>query len=113
MTRLSAQITYLRTGERAMLTQLQSSRPPGSSDLAPEWAVSAARDCAKSLFQQVGRVRASGAPSAGGGNDDAAPMARRRRNRAGGKPTASATGGGSAASSSQGGKGPPGGKKPE
>ena len=98
--RISAQITYLRTGEQEMLHQLQASRPPGSADLAPDWAVGGARDNARALFQQAGRAR--GGPAAMRYNmddeDAAAPRTPRRRRRAvagtASAPAASSGGGG-------------------
>ena len=54
--RLSAEVTYARTGELAMREQLQASRPPGSSALGPTWAVTEARDAEKQLYQQRGRT---------------------------------------------------------
>jgi hypothetical protein len=49
LARISAQITYLRAGERETLLQLQTGKAPGASDLASGWAVGSARDQAKSL----------------------------------------------------------------
>ena len=69
--RISAQVTFLRTGERQMLDALQSAKPPGASDLAPDWAVSGARDLSCSLYLQAGRVRGIGLPGAQGQNDGA------------------------------------------
>ena len=89
LTRVAAQITFLRTGERAMLVGLQSSKPPGYADLAPAWAVSAARDTAKALYQQCGRTKGgrggqeSDDGTAGGGAAGGR-RPRRRRSKGGG-----------------------------
>ena len=87
LTRISAQVTYLLTGEKAMLDQLQSSQPPGAQDLAPSWAISAARDSAKALYQQQGRMsgrRTPGDGGGGGGQEGSGRRARRRRGAGGG-----------------------------
>ena len=68
--RLSAEVTFARTGELAMREQLQASRPPGSSGLGPTWAITEARDSAKQLYQQKGRTggrQGLGTSSVGGG----------------------------------------------
>ena len=41
-----------------MLEQLQAGLPPGAADLGPEWAITGARDAAKALYQQAGRLLA-------------------------------------------------------
>ena len=38
--------------------ELQSGRPLGNAHILPGWAVQAARDTTKAVFQQAGRVRA-------------------------------------------------------
>ena len=58
LTRVAAQITYQITGDSAMFRELQSSRAPGESHLLPSWALAAARDLGKAMFQQQGRVKA-------------------------------------------------------
>jgi len=82
--RLSAEVTYARTGELAMREQLQASRPPGSSDLGPTWAISEARDSAKQLYQQKGRTggRQGHVASSVGGDGQTGGGRRRMRNRA-------------------------------
>ena len=96
--RISAQITFLRTGEKEMLHQLQASRPPGSADLAPEWAIGGARDAAKALYQQGGRVRGSGGAARSSNDDDgdssSSRQPRRRRRAATGTVSAAAAGAG-------------------
>ena len=87
LTRLAAQVAFLRTGERATLVQLQSSKPPGYSDLAPSWAVAAARDNAKALYQQRGRIGKGGRanPDSDDGNGAGQAAAGRRPRRRRGK----------------------------
>ena len=79
LTRLSAQFTYLRTGEKEMLVQLQATRAPGHEDLAPAWAVTAASDRAQALFRQAGRVNRN--PDQAHADDDDAGLYRRKPRR--------------------------------
>ena len=60
MSRIGAQVAWLKTGDATFLDLMQTSRPPGEGHVLPDWAVTAARDQGKSLFQQEGRVRAAG-----------------------------------------------------
>ena len=91
-TRISAQVTFLRTGERAMRDQLQTTKPPGSTDLAPDWAVAGARDTAKALYLQGGRIKGA-TSTASFGDEEGDSVSRRRRPRPR-KPNDSSTGGG-------------------
>jgi hypothetical protein len=81
LTRVAAQISYLRTGEVQMLTQLQAGLAPGLGDLAPDWAVSGARDSAKALYMQQGRVGHRPEQAHAGDDDGAAGSVRKRRQR--------------------------------
>jgi hypothetical protein len=63
LSRLAGEIAFIRTGEQAMLDEMQTSKPPGASHLAPEWALSSAREAARVQALQRARVR-------GGGGDD-------------------------------------------
>ena len=99
LTRISAAVTYSLTGERSMLDSLQASKAPGATDLAPGWAVGAARDTAQAEFKQLGRLemqKGQGLPTsgAGRGEDSGGDGSRRpRRRRAAGKSEASGPGG--------------------
>eukprot|EP00969_Alexandrium_andersonii_P108402 4782409-Alexandrium_andersonii.AAC.1 len=46
-----------------MYEELLTAKPPGASDLLPDWALSQARDSSKQAYQQAARVR--GAASGG------------------------------------------------
>ena len=70
MSRLAGEIAYLRTGEEAILEQLSTSQAPGESDLAPQWSLAGARDTAKALYLQKGRVNNASRGGGGQGSDD-------------------------------------------
>ena len=58
LSRIAAEITYQIIGDAVARLQLQSGRAPCSAHLLPLWAVQAARDTTKAVFQEQGRVRA-------------------------------------------------------
>ena len=60
LSRLAGEIAFIRTGEQAMLDEMQTSKPPGASHLAPEWALSSAREAARVQALQRARVRGGG-----------------------------------------------------
>ena len=47
LARIGAEMAYRQTGELAAMGNLSSSKPPGASHLAPDWAVERATDAAK------------------------------------------------------------------
>jgi hypothetical protein len=69
LSRLAAQVAFNRSGDPAMLMDIQSGKPPGDSDIAPMWAITGARETARSAY--VARQRAR----AGGGQGDGAAAA--------------------------------------
>jgi hypothetical protein len=105
LSRLAGEIAYIRTGEKAMLDEMQTSKPPGASHLAPDWALSSAREAAR--VQAMQRVRVRGGGSGGGSGshgsdwaqqedegDGGAPRRRARRPRGGGGASGGAAPGG-------------------
>eukprot|EP00969_Alexandrium_andersonii_P101006 4456192-Alexandrium_andersonii.AAC.1 len=68
-----------------MFSELTTARPPGSSDLLPEWAIGAAREASKAAYLEKGRARTTtkGAKKddgrGGGGDDDGSPAGQRQR----------------------------------
>ena len=65
LSRIGAQVAYLRSGDRRVLDHLQSGRAPGDSELLPEWAIDGARSESKSLYLQQGRVKPGSAKQEG------------------------------------------------
>ena len=57
LSRIGAEVAFTQTGDVAMRKELSTSKPPGEGHLLPEWAVAAARDTTKALFQQAGRQK--------------------------------------------------------
>ena len=95
LTRIAAEMAYYQTGEIAVMDNLSSSRPPGASHLAPDWAVERATDAAKALHKQAMRLKAEtrfGPSTLPPPNMETVGQARRRR-----KKPASGSGGGAAA----------------
>ena len=60
LSRIGAQVALARTGDHGMYRSLLTSRPPGQSDILPEWSLTAARDVAKVQHLQQVRVKGSG-----------------------------------------------------
>ena len=56
LSRIGGQVAYIRTGDRRVFDALSTSKPPGQSDIVPEWALSEARDHSKQLFNEELRV---------------------------------------------------------
>ena len=56
LSRIGGQVAYIRTGDRRVFHALSTSKPPGQSDIVPEWALSEARDHSKQLFNEEFRV---------------------------------------------------------
>ena len=79
LSRLGAQIAFLRSGDRSALANLQSGRAPGDSDIMPSWAIDAARSESEALYMQGGRVKGVGGKT----DDDEAGGGRRPRRRPG------------------------------
>ena len=79
LSRLGAEVALYLTGDVTAFQQLLTSRPPGMSNIAPDWALARARDYSKALQQQ--RVRAGRGSGPGGdkSSDDAADGANVRR----------------------------------
>ena len=107
LSRLAAEVTLLQTGDQVMASDLLASRPPGATPLAPEWALTSARDTARVTALQRNRLRTgkAGGDSLMGGEDDTASAGVRRPRRRGGsssgsQPTAGAKGTGASSSSS-------------
>jgi len=65
LSRIGAEIALLKYGDASMYAELITSKPPGESDVLPSWAVAAARDQSKALYQQAARVRGGGKPTSG------------------------------------------------
>ena len=85
LSRVAGEQAYLKTGELAVMEEITTSKPPGQADLAPAWSMASAREAAKALYLQQGRVKAQqgGKGSTGQGSDDDGPVRRRPRRRAG------------------------------
>ena len=66
LSRLAGEIAFIRTGEQAMLDEMQTSKPPGASNLAPDWALSSAREAARVQALQRARVRGGGGVDSSG-----------------------------------------------
>ena len=58
LARIGAQMAFLGTGDKVMLTSLQASRPPCDSLLVPQWAVDNTRALSKAEFQEQERIKA-------------------------------------------------------
>ena len=94
LARIGAEVALLRHKDPAMYEFLQTSKPPGESDVLPEWALAAARDSAKATHQTEARVEGRRKPRSGkacsSSSDEAQPRGgARRRTRAKAKATAS------------------------
>jgi len=74
--RLGSEVSYQVTGSEELRQQLQSSHAPGEGHAIPDWAISAARDTTKAIFQEKGRSRFSGGVSS---DDERAPRRRPRK----------------------------------
>ena len=59
MARVGAQIAYLRSGDRRVYNAIITAKPPGESDILPDWALQEARDHSKALYNQECRVAGS------------------------------------------------------
>eukprot|EP00969_Alexandrium_andersonii_P065751 2899069-Alexandrium_andersonii.AAC.1 len=85
LAQLGAEQAWKLHRDPVMLSELTTARPPGSSDLLPEWAIGAAREASKAAYLEKGRSRTTtkGAKKddghAGGGGDDGAPGGPRQR----------------------------------
>ena len=77
LSRIGAEMSLQLTGDWEMFEQLLSTRPPGRSQVLPDWAVVAARGHSKVVHQQQQWLRGDGQASDGDGGG--AP--RRLRNR--------------------------------
>ena len=104
LSRIGAQIAYLRTGDNRMYAELTTSKPPGDSDVLPDWALAAARDQSKALFQQHQRAAGKGGgenhkqqpnlvPPKEGDDGKGAARRRKRPQKKGGDPPAKKEGG--------------------
>ena len=67
LARLGAEMTLQLTGDWEMFEQLLSTRPPGKSQVLPDWAVVAARGHSKVVHQQQQWLRGDGQASDGDG----------------------------------------------
>ena len=96
LSRIAAEITYQITGDAMARLELQSGRAPGNAHILPGWAVQAARDTTKAVFQQAGRVRAMKGMGKGAyvqdGSDDGADGAAQPKRRPRRRPKAKAQG---------------------
>ena len=63
LSRIGAQVAFLQSGDRRVYDALVTSRPPGQSDLVPQWALEEARNHSKSVWQQEQRVTGHSRPS--------------------------------------------------
>jgi hypothetical protein len=114
LSRIGAEVAFTQTGDVAMRKELSTSKPPGEGHLLPEWAVAAARDTTKALFQQAGRQKGGRGKGRGkgaeyGDGDDDAGAGRRPRRR--GNSAASPAAGPPATAGAAGGAGHGGGGK--
>jgi len=57
LSRIGAEVALHLHKDPKMYQGLLTSRPPGSSDLLPDWAISAARDLSKAAYQEQQRVK--------------------------------------------------------
>lgn len=85
LTRVAAEITFQITAEAAARWGIKTGRPHGDANLLPSWALQAASETTKQIFQQQGRVNAQrgrgrgGAAAADGQVGGAQPKRRARR----------------------------------
>jgi len=56
LSRLGAEVALFKTGDVAAFQALLTSRPPGQSDITPEWALARARDHSKAVDTQRARA---------------------------------------------------------
>jgi hypothetical protein len=56
MSRIGAQVAFLRSGDRRVYDAIVTSKPPGESDLLPSWALQEAREHSTQLWKQEKRV---------------------------------------------------------
>ena len=94
LSRIGAQIAYLRTGDPVMLSALQTGLAPGDADILPSWSIEAGRTEGKALYLQQGRIR--GGRGGGQESDDGGGGARRPRRRPGRAGAVQPSGGGAA-----------------
>ena len=81
LARVGAEIAYCCTGDKGMFQELLTSKPPGDSNILPDWAVTAGREQSRALYVQQGRCRNSrgrGADTGDSSDDDGAARRRRR-----------------------------------
>jgi len=84
LARIGAEVALIHTGDLRAFHQLLTSRPPGGSDILPQWALTAARDYSKQITAQAerakkGRTGATGVTTASSSDDDGKPKKRRPR----------------------------------
>jgi hypothetical protein len=95
LSRIGAQIAFLRHRDPRMYRELITCRTPGSSDVIPEWRIREARDASKAEFQEEQRIR-GGRPNPKAADDEGGGGAGRRvrfRKKDGATPAAAAAGG--------------------
>ena len=86
LSRIGAQVAYLRSGDRRVYDALATSKPPGQSDIVPSWALEEARTHSTALWKQEQRTTGKSSqqrssqpgitpipPEAPGGKGGAAP----------------------------------------
>ena len=57
LSRLGAEVAFLLHKDPRMYQDLLTAKPPGQSDLMPDWAITSARDQSKAAFLEAGRVK--------------------------------------------------------
>ena len=56
LSRIGAQVAFLRSGDRRVYDALATSKPPGQSDIVPAWALEEARTHSTALWKQEQRT---------------------------------------------------------
>jgi len=104
LTRIGAEVSFEKTGDYGAFRDMLSAKPPGHSELMPDWELTRTRDRSRALGLQRERVRTGRAPAE---TDEEVPggqqtqrRTRRAPRKAGTAATPSADGGGGGAAAS-------------
>ena len=89
LSRIGAEVALHLHKDQKMYQDILTSRPPGSSDLLPDWAISGARDLSKAAYQEQMRVKGR-AKAVDSDDEDQEKTGSRRRRRAKAKAKAEA-----------------------
>ena len=63
LSRIGAQVAYLRSGDRRVYDAIVTSKPPGESDILPSWALEEARTHSTAMWKQDQRVTGKSSPT--------------------------------------------------